>query len=541
MRVLLIYPKRDPESAVRTQFSQEKIHELIFHPLKGRSYGLLFNGVETLAALTPSWVELEIINENLRDIDFNADVDLVALTLMVTNATRGYQIADKFRRRGIKVVMGGYHPYMIPGNAAQHADAICVSEAEYVWEELLQDARDGRLKPVYEQTRKTDMTTIRHLPRVRRWEWLHNVSLTLQASRGCPFDCEFCSIVQMLGHDMRYKTVENLTAELEVIYKNDIMGRYFARPIFFVDDNIFGHPRTFKDLVRGIIKLNKRYPNYRAIFGSQMTINVSKDKEALALLQEAGFYNIFIGLESEDPATLRAYNKLHNIAFKYDDAIKNLREYGMEVIASFIFGTDTDTLASFDHAYNFFDRNNVLYPYFNILTPTAGQWKRFLEEGRMMTVKAKLYDAHHTVFIPMKMTPRQLQEGFVALVQKTFAYENIAKRMKGVYVDGPQRDVKLAMPLWAEKAMYHKIHWSLGRLGDRDGQAFLAGLKPHIFAGRIPMGSVLLQIDQHDFAVKLSLANKEHRYNLDVPAWETRTNQPARGETFASEIAAQLR
>lgn len=541
MRVLLVYPKRDPQSRVRTQFSQERIHELLFWPLRGRSYGLQFNGIESLAALTPSWVDLKIINENLQDIDFDADVDLVAITVMVTNATRAYQISDRFRRRGIKVVLGGYHPFMIPQNSLQHADAICVTEADNLWVQILEDARDGCLKPTYEQAHKTDMTRMRHLPRVRRWNWLHHISLTLQASRGCPFDCEFCSIIQMLGHDMRYKTPENLTAELEVIYKNDLLGRFYCRPIFFVDDNIFGHPRTLKSLLRAIIKLNQRYPNYHAIFGSQMTINVYKDKEALALLEEAGFYNIFMGLESLDKDTLRAFNKLHNIAFKYEDAIGALREHGMEVITSFIFGTDNDTEACFEAAYQFFDKNNILYPYFNILTPTANQWRRFLQEGRILTVKARLYDAHHTVFVPMRMRPKQLQEGFINLVSRTFDYANVTKRMLGVYVDAPKRRPRLAVALPLEKLLYHKIHWTLGKLHDADSQRFLEGLKPHIWSGRIPMASVMLQIDQHDFSVRNRLTIQEHRYNLDIPSWSEREHRPPQAEGLAAEIAMQLR
>ncbi|MGH9415338.1 MAG: B12-binding domain-containing radical SAM protein [Terriglobales bacterium] len=519
------------------------MHELTFWPLKGKSYGLQFNGLEALAALTPDWVELTVVNENLRDIDFDADVDLVGITVMVTNATRAYQIADRFRKRKVKVVMGGYHPFMIPHNSLAHADAICTTEAEGVWVQMLEDARGGQLKQVYEQTQKTDMTQALHLPRIRRWEWLHQVSLTLQASRGCPFSCDFCSIVQMLGHDMRYKTPENLCRELEVIFKNDIMGRIFFRPIFFVDDNIFGHPRTVKELLRAIIKLRAKYPKFRPVFGSQMTINAHKDKEALELMREAGFYNIFMGLESLDHETLKSYNKLHNIAFKYEDVIGTMREYGMEVIASFIFGTDGDTPACFDAAYDFFDRCNVLYPYFNILTPTANQWKRFLAEGRILTVKAKLYDAHHTVFVPMKMTPRQLQQGFIDLVSRTLDYTNIAKRMRAIYVNYPQREVKLRLPLTLEKAMYYKLHFTLARRGDRDGISFLEELRPHIFSGSIPIASVLLQIDQHDWAVRNRLTMAEHRYPLDVPAWQDRPREETvdAGTGLAMEIAAQVR
>ena len=542
MRVLLIYPKRDPESNVRTQFSMEKIHGLTCWPFKFPGYGLQFNGLEALASLTPDWAEIEVLNENLRAIDFDAPVDLVAITVMVTNATRAYQISDRFRKRGVKVVLGGYHPFMIPQNSLQHADAICTSEAEYLWEQILTDARDGQLKPIYEQDRKTEMSKARHLNRVRPMEWLHYVTLTLQASRGCPFSCEFCSIVQMLGHDMRYKTVENLMTELEVIFKHDWVGRILHRPIFFVDDNIFGHPRTVKELLRGIIKMRDKYPEFKPVFGSQMTINVHKDKEALHLLEQAGFYNIFMGLESQDPETLRSYHKLHNLAHDYNEVVQTMRSHGMEVITSFIFGTDNDTDSSFDAAFDFFDRNDILYPYFNILTPTADQWKRYLAEGRILTVKAKLYDAHHTVFVPMKMTPRQLQEGFIRLVDRTFDYANITKRMLNVYVNSPRREVKLAMPRWLEKAAYRKIHWTLSCIHDLDTLRFLEGLKPYIFDGSIPMASVLLQIDQHDWAVRNRQTIREHRYSLDVPCWKDREQDTSTEESgLAAEIAAQVR
>ena len=184
LRVLLVYPCRDVDSRVRPQFSQERIHGLILWPFHARTYGLAFNGLETLASLTPDWVDLTIANENLDAIDFDGAYDLVAITVMVTNATRACQIADQFRRRNVKVVMGGYYPYMVPDHALNHADAICASEAEYVWTEILTDAREGTLKRVYEQTQKTDMSHMAHLPRPDRWRWLRHVSLTLQASRG---------------------------------------------------------------------------------------------------------------------------------------------------------------------------------------------------------------------------------------------------------------------------------------------------------------------------------------------------------------------
>jgi len=538
-RVALIYPRRDPDSQVRTQFSQEHMHGLLLWPFKVRTYGLAFNGLETLAALTPDWVDLTIVNENLDDIDFDAPVDLVGITVMVTNATRACQIADRFRDRGVKVVMGGYYPYMVPDHSLLHADAICASEAEGVWEQMLTDARDGCLKQKYEQSEKTEMGNLCHLPKPNRMRWLRHVTLTLQASRGCPFDCEFCSIVHMLGHTMRYKTPETITAELEVIYKNDIVGRIGGRAIFFVDDNIFGNPKQFKETLKAIIKLNKKYPKFRALLGSQLTVNVSKDKEALSLMQEAGFYNVFIGLESTSVEVLKSYNKLHNLAFNYDEAISRIREYNMEVVASFIFGTDGDTTECFDRAFEFFDRNNILYPYFNILTPIGRQWKRFMTEGRILTVKPRLYDAHHTVFIPNKMRPIELQKGFIALVDKVFSYEQIKKRLLNAPVKATSSRMQVS-PFW-QKALYHKITWTLKQTGDLEGVKFMQDLKPNILSGDMPMFPVLAQLDQHDFAVRNRLTLDEHRYNLDVPPWEARQESQKVAVEVAAEVAAAVR
>jgi hypothetical protein len=539
LRVLLVYPCRDIDSRVRTQFSQERIHALLLWPFRARTYGLAFNGLETLASLTPDWVDLTLANENLETIDFDGEYDLVAITVMVTNATRACQIADRFRNRNVKVVMGGYYPYMVPTHALNHADAICASEAEHVWTRILSDARDGTLQRVYEQPQKTDMSEMAHLPRPDRWRWLRHVSLTLQASRGCPFDCEFCSIVHMLGHTMRYKRPETIVAELERIYQHDLLGRFIGRAIFFVDDNIFGNPKQFKDICRAIIALNRRYPNFKPFFGSQLTINVTRDKEALALMREAGFYNIFIGLESTSVDVLRSFKKFHNVAVDYDEAVARLREYGMEMIASFIFGTDADTPECFELAYDFFDRNNILYPYFNILTPIGDQWKRYLTEGRLLTVKPRLYDAQHTVFVPMKMRPIELQTRFIELVDRVFSYAQIRKRLLGAAAQQTNR--RMMLPKVAQLALYYKIAATLRLTGDEEGLQFFADLKPYIESGVISMVSVLIQLDQHDFAVKNRLTLGEHRYALDVPSWESRPRSDSTAESIAFEVAASVR
>ena len=228
------------------------------------------------------------------------------------------------------------------------------------------------------------------------------------------------------------------------------------------------------------------------------------------------------------------------MAFDYDEAVATMREYGMEVIASFIFGTDAETTDCFDAAFDFFDRNNVLYPYFNILTPIGKQWKRYLMEGRLLTVKPRLYDAHHTVFVPMKMRPIELQKGFIDLVDRVLSYEQIKKRLIGAAAT--QTNERMIMSKLAEMALYYKIAATLKLKGDHEGLRFVTGLKPHIERGSISMVSVLIQLDQHDFAVKNRLTLGEHRYNLDVPSWEEREPSIGHAEgSIAAEVAASVR
>lgn len=541
MKILLIYPKRDPNSPVRTQFDWQRLFQLLGWPMPYRGYGLYLNVLDTLGSLAPPGTEVRAVNENIEPIDFDAEVDLVALSCMVTTASRGYEIADRFRRRGVQVVMGGYHPFIgekfgWAEEILEHVDSVCTSEADHLWPQILEDARHKRLRPTYAQEHLTDMGGVAHRIRTSPRHWLRYGYLTVQASRGCPFHCSFCSIIMMLGNEMRYKPPEAVARELEPIFKHDVMGRLLRRPLFLVDDNVYGSPREFKKLLSAIIELRRKYPRFRAAFGSQLTINITRDREALELLREADFYNVFVGLESQDPVVLRAYGKHHNVAFDYDEAISTLRRYGMEMIASFIFGQDMETTEVFDSTYDFIERNAVVYPYFNILVPNDKQWLEYEEQGRILTRDWRLYDAQHTVFIPNKMRPIELQKGFADLVDRVFDYPAIHQRLVKAFVDGGSRQFMLPHPM--QLLMFFKTLAALAVEGDREGYAFVRGLSSYILKNEISMFTVMFQLDQHDYAVKNRAAMRDHHFDLDVPSWQERlaaagpAHQEAVGETM---------
>jgi len=258
MKVLLIYPSRDARSPVRSQFDFRHVYEMIFWPLPLAAHGYMPNVLETLASLTPAGVDVTIVDENRGSINFDARVDLVALSVMVTHAARAYEIADEFRRRGVPVIMGGYHPFHMSDQGMEaelfeHVDSICPTEADDLWPRIVEDVRKGALQRVYRQEHYTDMSAVRHRIVSPPRQWFRFGAITVQASRGCPFHCDFCSIISMLGNKMRYKSPETLVGELEHIYRKDSSGYVVGRRIHLVDDNVYGVPREFRRLLRAII------------------------------------------------------------------------------------------------------------------------------------------------------------------------------------------------------------------------------------------------------------------------------------------------
>jgi radical SAM superfamily enzyme YgiQ (UPF0313 family) len=525
MKILLIYPARDARSPVRSQFDFRHVYEMIFWPLPIAAHGYMPNVLETLASLTPPGVEVTILDENRASINFDAKVDLVALSVMVTHATRAYEIADQFRRRGVPVIMGGYHPFHMSGHhmedeVFEHVDSICPTEADDLWPQIVEDARRGALQRVYRQEQYTDMSTVRHRITSPTRQWFRFGAMSIQASRGCPFHCDFCSIISMLGNKMRYKSPETLVAELEHVYHQDSTGYVVGRRIHLVDDNVYGVPKEFRRLLRAIIELNARHPRFKPYYASQLTINVSKDRETLALMREAGFDTIYVGLESLDPAVLRAYDKRHNLAFDYDQAVQTLREFGLEMVASFIFGQDMDTPAVFDQVFDFFDRNDIVHPYFNILVPNNKQFDRLRAEGRILSTDWRLFDGQHTIFVPMKMRPRELQQGFVDLISRVFEYPNIEKRLRSAFVRHGSRQMMLPYPL--QLLLYGKVLAMLALTGDREGYRFVRRLGPLILKNKLSMLSVIYQVDQHDFAVK-----NRHSSGRSPTTWTCRRGKSA--------------
>ncbi|MCD6469129.1 MAG: B12-binding domain-containing radical SAM protein [Thermoplasmata archaeon] len=367
-----------------------------------------------LAALTPEIHSVKIIDERFENINFNRFYDLVGISCCTFNATRSYQIADEFRKRGTTVVLGGAHASALPEEAKQHADSVVIGEAEETWPQLLKDFEKGKLKPFYRQTRPVNPDTI---PKPKRDILYKNSKIVpVQATRGCPYSCEFCSVgTSPLSGVFRCRPIESVIEEISEIKEKNIV---------FHDASLTILPNYTKQLFKEMKNLNKR-------FICEGNINVlSRDKELIKLAGEAGCLEWEVGFESISQATIDQIGKKTNRVEKYADTIKNIRDNGMEVLGSFIFGFDTDTKETFNQTINEIYRMRLNKASFNILTPFPGTplFERLEREGRILTRDWSKYNAKEVVFYPKNMSINELLTGYIKTTREFHSFRETFRR-----------------------------------------------------------------------------------------------------------------
>jgi len=367
-----------------------------------------------LAALTPREHTIEVAEGEVKDINFDRHYDLVAISSLTRNALRGYAIADEFRRRGVTVVLGGYHYSALPEEAKQHADAVVIGEAEETWPQLLKDFQHGELKPFYIPTRPVDPSLIPH-PRFDIFP--KHTGFGLQATRGCPYGCEFCSITNMKFRNVfRMKPIDVVMDELQALPN---------KTFFLIDNSITLDPAYYKELFRKMKSLNKKFIGYTNID------LFSQDEEFLKLTREAGGTIWMIGFESISQKTLDGVGKKTNRVDEYISAIKKIHDYGMLIFGLFCFGFDTDTLDIFDKTDEFLSKSDIDAGYFHTLSPEPGTpiYKKLDREGRILTKDWSRYSrADCVVFQPKNMTPEQLLNKTYELRDKQYSISNCFRR-----------------------------------------------------------------------------------------------------------------
>ncbi len=297
-----------------------------------------------LKSLTPSDVDVSFFDERLEPIPFDHPAELVAMTVETYTARRAYQIADHYRNRGVPVVMGGYHPTLLPEETLGHADAIVKGDAEGNWEQVLRDARRGLLKPIYERPAFPSLDGC--IPDRSIFAGKKYVPIGLvQYSRGCRFNCSFCSIRAFYGTSLRQRPVEDVV--------EDIRGCR-RRHIFLVDDNLFVNEEKVRDLFEALIPL-------KITWSCQISIDIARNPELVRLMARSGCISALIGFESLDPASLKEIKKGWNVKWlSYDDAIKVFRDSGIMLYGTFVFGCDNDTADSLVASVDFAIRNKFL-------------------------------------------------------------------------------------------------------------------------------------------------------------------------------------
>ena len=385
-------------------------------------------GLLTLAGLTPSRFNIEYHEiAELREGDELPDhFDLVALSTFTAQLKEAYTVADFYMKRGIPVVMGGITVSSLPSEARLHCTSVVVGEGEPLWPQVLNDFENCCLKPLYVQANHGQFD-LRDAP-MPRFDLLDPEKynrITVQTSRGCPHQCEFCASSILLTSRYKVKPVEKVIAEIQSI------KRIWPRPfIEFADDNSFVHREHFKRLLRELAKENLRW-------FTEADVRVAEDGELLGLMRDSGCQQVLIGLETPRAASLDGLELKSNWKLRqqdsYMDAVTKIQSYGVTVNGCFILGLDSDTPDVFEEVYRFVKESGLYEVQITFLTPFPGTplYARLSREGRIIREGAwelcTLFDIN---FQPKNMTVDELQSGFLKLAERLYSVEETTERRR---------------------------------------------------------------------------------------------------------------
>ena len=382
----------------------------------------LGSGLLVIGALTGKDVGIELIDENIEDIDFNRDYDLVAVTAMTQQANRAYEIARRFRERNIKVVLGGIHASILPDEAKLHLDSVVVGEAEELWPILLDDFRHNRLSAVYTSRREVDLRTS-PIPKYELLEEKPYKIIWVQATRGCPHDCSFCCASRVYGSKYRHKSTNQIIEEIKKIRwikKHAIIG--------FADDNLLCDKDYSRQLLEKIADLKIRWVG-------QSDISIAHDNSLLRLIKRSGCVALFIGFESILEDNLRDIDssnwKLRHFK-EYAANIRTIQSNGIGIIGTFIVGFDNDDNSAFDRLANFIIDNRLAGAQIAALTPFPHTRVReaLSKEYRILDTPWDNYTLYDVNIKPKKMSSQELEEGILRTFKEVYSSGVAAEKSK---------------------------------------------------------------------------------------------------------------
>jgi radical SAM superfamily enzyme YgiQ (UPF0313 family) len=375
----------------------------------------------TVAGLTPREHDIILCDENVEPIDFETDADIVGVTGYVIHKKRMLEIIAEFRRRGKFVVVGGPFASLCPDELRGKVDVIFVDEAEYTWPQFLRDYAAGRWQPEYRQDEKPSMLDS-PLPRFDLLKIDRYRSMTIQFGRGCPFSCEFCDIIVMYGRRPRTKSVPQVMAEIQEIY------RLGLRQIFVVDDNFIGNKREAKALLNAIAEWQTAN-GYAVEFMTEVSLNVAQDDELLRRMKHANFTIIFVGIESPRVASLEETKKHQNVREDILTSVHRIQRAGIQVMAGMIVGFDNDDPSIFDEQFQFIQDARIPISMTGMLNalPKTPLYTRLKGEGRL--ISESVGDQFvFTNIIPKSMSRLELYEGYRRLLNRLYDYSNYRRR-----------------------------------------------------------------------------------------------------------------
>ncbi|GHV35957.1 B12-binding domain-containing radical SAM protein [Synergistales bacterium] len=406
-----------------------KFRLTLIHPAMGhkpgepyiRAWQMETLPIASIAGLTPDDVELSFFDDRMERIDYDKPCDAVALSVETYTARRAYSIAAEYRKRGIPVVMGGFHATLIPDETALHADAVVIGEAEDLWPQIVEDLRRGKLRPFYRSEGRPSLEKIHPDRSVFRGKKYLPVTL-IETGRGCKYACEFCAIGAFFASTRRQRPPDAVMKEI-LSLKNQ------TRLFFFVDDNFAADPAAAVALMEEMKRLGKR--GIRWV--TQMSLPAALDEEFLVLMRRSGCIGILVGLESLEEGNLSTMNKSFNATAR-DQALKNLNRHGIAVYGTFVFGYDEDVKETFDKTVDFAVENGFYIAAFNHLTPFPGTplYRRLEEEGRLKYDAWWLnerYRYNDLAFYPKRMTPEEVSRCCVDARRRFYSWKNISRRL----------------------------------------------------------------------------------------------------------------
>jgi radical SAM superfamily enzyme YgiQ (UPF0313 family) len=404
VKVLLIYPEfPDTYWSFKHALAFEGKHSA-FPPL----------GLMTISAMLPNDWDRRLIDMNIEsltpeDLDW---ADIVFLSAMLVQKESLEDVLLKCLAHGKRTVVGG--PYVSTNHELLTADHIFIGEAEHTLPEFLHDFELGIPQKIYRSAEKPDLTDV-IVPDFKLAKLNKYSAMSVQFSRGCPFQCEFCDIIEIYGRVPRTKSNAQMLAELDSLYEIGWRGM-----VFVVDDNFIGNKRNVKRFLPELVQWSVRR-NHPFSFITEASVNLAEDEELLSLMREAGFRRVFLGIETPVEASLKEAHKLQNTRSSLLDSVKRIQNYGMEVMAGFIVGFDNDPEDVFEQQIEFIRRSAIPLAMVGLLTalPDTQLWRRLQKEGRLLQESSGNNTDCSLNFVP-KMDSARLVEGYKQILRTIY-------------------------------------------------------------------------------------------------------------------------